>query len=95
MKFKLICEHEEGDVVTHQFEKEFLNDVLNRMQDFLRGCGYVFDGTLDIVSEDEMYPPVQVEPQEFDFGKEHDEMLSKIATEKEYRNSDVDTDGRC
>lgn len=53
MKFKLICEHEEGDVITHEFNKVFLNDVVERMQDFLKGCGFIFDGTLDIVYEEE------------------------------------------
>lgn len=52
MKFKLICEHEEGDVITHEFNKVLLSDVIMRMQDFLKGCGYVFDGTLDIVEEE-------------------------------------------
>lgn len=92
MKFKLICEHEEGDVVTHEFQKVTLNDVLMRMQDFLKGCGYVFDGTLDIVPEDEMFPQAQVEPEGSDFGDDHNEPL---VLPKEYRNSDVDTDGRC
>lgn len=92
MKFKLICEHEEGDVVTHEFEKEFLNDVLDRMHDFLKGCGYVFDGTVDIVEEETT--PINIGKQ-FDFGEEHDEMVSKLTTEKEYRNSDEDQDGRC
>ena len=97
MKFKLICEYEEGDLVTHEFNKELLSDVLMRMQDFLKGCGYVFDGTLDIVPDEEMFPSAQTEsePQQFNFGEEHDEMISKMSTEKEYRNSNVDQDGRC
>lgn len=93
MKFKLVCQHEEGDVVTHEFQKVFLNDVLLRMQDFLKGCGYVFDGTLDIVSDEEMYPGIQIEPQEAD------ELIIQSGSSgglaKEYRNSDVDVDGRC
>jgi hypothetical protein len=56
MKFKLICEHEEGDVVTHEFNKVVLSDVLLRMQDFLKGVGFVFDGQLDII-EDDIPPP--------------------------------------
>ena len=52
MKFKLICEHEEGDVITHEFNKVLLSDVMMRVQDFLKGCGFVFDGTLDIVEEE-------------------------------------------
>lgn len=84
MKFTLICEHEEGDVVTHEFEKEFLNDVLNRMHDFLKGCGYVFDGTLDIVPEEEMFSTI-----------EHAEKELNEEEKKSYRNSDIDPDGRC
>lgn len=56
MKFKLICEHEPGDVVTHEFSRILLCDVLERTQDFLKGCGFVFDGQLDII-EDEPPPP--------------------------------------
>jgi len=53
VKFKLICDYENGDgLITHEFEKVLLSDVLTHMQDFLKGCGFVFDGTLDIVEED-------------------------------------------
>ncbi len=91
MKFKLVCEYEEGDLVTHEFNKELLSDVLMRMQDFLKGCGYVFDGTLDIVPEDEMFPPVQIDSQDIDFNE--NQFVQGL--QKEYRNSDIDPDGRC
>lgn len=100
MKFKLICEYEEGDLVTHEFNKELLSDVLMRMQDFLKGCGYVFDGTLDIVPDEEMFPSVQTEsePQQFNFrGPDELDIQPGLrgGLAKEYRNSDVDQDGRC
>ncbi len=88
MKFKLTCEHEEGDLITHEFNKVFLGDVVERMQDFLKGCGFVFDGTLDIVPDEELFPPSE-EFNEEKFGQELQEM------HKEYRNSDIDPDGRC
>ena len=75
MKFKFICEHEEGDVVTHEFNKVTLYDVLLRMQDFLKGAGFVFDGQLDIVEEDMPPPPYWYdddfpEPTEADFDQD-------------------------
>lgn len=55
--FKLVCEHrnpwdETLDVRnTTEFEYEQLSDVISAFEDFLRGCGYVFEGNLDIVEE--------------------------------------------
>lgn len=83
MKFKLICEYEDGDVITHEFSKIFLYDVLERTQDFLKGCGFVFNGTLDIVSGEFVEPSEKV-------STDQDIII------KDYRNSsDVDEDGRC
>ena len=48
MKFKLICEQEQGDLVTHEFEQESLGSILIRIQDFLKGCGFDFVGQLTI-----------------------------------------------
>lgn len=52
-KFTLIAEHndDDGNVtsrVTHEFEEEFLNDVIMHLQEFLRGTGYYFQGDLGI-----------------------------------------------
>lgn len=64
-KFKFECEHRNAwdetldSKVTMEFDKEFLPDVLEQFEQFLRGCGYYFDGRLELV-EDE---PVE---QEFD-----------------------------
>ncbi len=79
MKFKFICEHEEGDIVTHEFDKLTLSDVLMRMQDFLKGCGYVFNGTLDIIEDDT--------PSVYAFENTDPPTAVEIA--------DIDDDGRC
>ena len=59
-KFTLIAEHYDemtGDIestVTHQFDKEYLPDVVMAMQEFLRGVGYYFDGELNISEDNEV-----------------------------------------
>jgi hypothetical protein len=50
-KFTLTCEHDDGTVVTHQLEKDYLPEVLESVDLFLRGCGYYTDGYLDYVSD--------------------------------------------
>jgi len=59
MKFTFVAESENqhGEVVrtnTLQFEGEFLDGVLLEMQEFLRGCGYYFDGQLQLVIESDV-----------------------------------------
>lgn len=54
MKFTLICEHESGPKVTHEFESVFLPDTLDNIENFLKGCGFGLNGTLDIVSNDDL-----------------------------------------
>lgn len=39
---------------TMEFEVDQLQDVLVYFEQFLKGAGYVFDGTLDIVPPDEL-----------------------------------------
>lgn len=34
---------------TVEFKAEVLSDILEQFELFLRGCGFVFDGSLDIV----------------------------------------------
>jgi|VirMetMinimDraft_7_1064189.scaffolds.fasta_scaffold304825_2 hypothetical protein len=58
-KFMLtsICE---DIVTTKEFDSDYLYDVVERFEEFLRGCGYFFDGRLDIVNEcesEEKYSP--------------------------------------
>ena len=38
--------------VTHEFNEDFLSDVVLMMQEFLRGVGYYFDGELMILDEE-------------------------------------------
>lgn len=57
--FKLECEHrfpwdETLDIRnTTEFNYDDIDSVLMGMTDFLRGCGFVFDGQLQIVDEQE------------------------------------------
>jgi hypothetical protein len=51
MKYTLTCT--DGNFTnTVEFEQDFLPSVLENMQLFLRGCGFYFDGTLDIINEE-------------------------------------------
>lgn len=51
MKFTFIAEHDSGEKITYESEKEFLHDVVSDFELFLRGCGFYFDGVLDFVDE--------------------------------------------
>jgi hypothetical protein len=41
--------------VTFTFHADSLTQVLEKYQDFLKGCGFVFQGQLDIVPDEEFY----------------------------------------
>lgn len=85
MKFTLVCEYGDETKITHEFKNVMLSDVLEHMQDFLKGCGFVFDGVLDIVDENGEQQP-------------HDLIVETPEPEKlykSYRNEDIDVDGRC
>ena len=47
----------DGTVNIRIFSKEMLPDVLEEMELFLKGCGFFFNGTLDIIDEEE--PTIQ------------------------------------
>ena len=57
-KFTLIAEHTDiygkptSHKVTHEFNVDTLNDVLENTDLFLRGCGFVPTGTLDYVVDE-------------------------------------------
>lgn len=53
-KFTLICEHDTSEMIknSYEFNSDFLPDVLMNIENFLRGCGFVFEGQLDIINED-------------------------------------------
>jgi hypothetical protein len=51
MKYTLTCT--DGNFKnTVEFEEDFLVSVLEHMQLFLKGSGFYFDGTLDIINEE-------------------------------------------
>lgn len=55
-KFTLTAEHKDfnGKVTsttTNTFEVDYLPDVLENIELFLRGTGFYFDGDLDIINE--------------------------------------------
>lgn len=53
-KFTITREYKEPLVKnTIEFEEVVLYRVLEHMEDFLRGCGFVFKGHLEIVEEKE------------------------------------------
>jgi hypothetical protein len=52
-KFEFKMTSYDGTVQARTFSKEMLPDVLEEFEMFLKGCGFVFDGIVDIVSEDE------------------------------------------
>lgn len=57
-KFTLIGEHTDftgepdGTKVTYEFYVEHINDVLEHVDLFIRGCGYNPSGTLDYVIDE-------------------------------------------
>lgn len=58
MKYTLIKESRNdednyGSRLEYQFDAINLSDMLEHYQNFLKGCGYVFDGELDIAEEEE------------------------------------------
>lgn len=60
-KFTLIGEHTDlkgnpnGSKMTYEFYCEYLPEVLEHFDLFLRGCGYHPNGTLDFVPDQEYY----------------------------------------
>ena len=62
MKYTLTCEQGTFKTTT-EFEEDFLPSVLENMQLFLKGCGFHFDGTLDIINEEteELYSETHVD----------------------------------
>lgn len=51
-KFTFICEHLDPLVrTTHEFEVEYIGDVVQEFETFLRGSGFYFNGNLDFVEE--------------------------------------------
>lgn len=41
----------EDSSLIYEFQEENLHDVISRFEGFLRGCGFQFNGTLEIVED--------------------------------------------
>ena len=53
-RFKLICDHScdlDTHVVTHEFNADYLPDVLQNIDMFLKGAGYIYNGIVDIIDD--------------------------------------------
>jgi hypothetical protein len=51
---KFTFKHENDDcLIEHSYNEEYLHNVVMRMEEFLRGCGFIFDGSLEIVENSE------------------------------------------
>lgn len=77
MKFTLKCEqfnysNYPGEVksvnkaITHEFQNPSLSEALENFEAFLRGSGFVFDGYIDLVpnEEDKIWPEDDLEQEE-------------------------------
>lgn len=51
-KFTLIAEHKGAHKITHEFDEDFLPDVLDNIELFLRGAGFCSNGVLEFVEEE-------------------------------------------
>ena len=57
MKYTLIAEDDyDGSTTTREFNADSLTYVLPEIELFLKGAGFVFDGTLDFVNDFETEP---------------------------------------
>lgn len=60
-KFTLICEHSDlygnpNQKMTHEFTAETLDEVLENMELFIKGSGYIPSGVLDFVPMEDDIP---------------------------------------
>lgn len=49
----ILTSFQDENVTTKEFESDYLFDVVERFEEFLRGCGYCFEGTLEIVNDED------------------------------------------
>ena len=73
-KFTFICEEEPmpfADAVsskrTVEFKAESISDIVNEFEMFLKGCGFNFEGRLDLVQEEHEWVQDNRADQEFDY----------------------------
>lgn len=52
-KYTFTCKHSSSDDVTVNTQADTLFDVIQSFEQFLRGAGFYFEGSLDIVQEEE------------------------------------------
>lgn len=41
-----------GNKLISEFQSDYLSDILEKFQDFLKGSGFIIDGQLDIVNDE-------------------------------------------
>ena len=77
MKYTLIAEDTwDHSKTTREFEVDALPEVLSEIQLFLKGVGFVFDGTLDFVNDFDDTPNYDEENyQETDYDEPHVEEM--------------------
>lgn len=69
-KFTLICDHScdlDTHVITHQFNADYLPDVLLNLDMFLRGAGYIYEGAVDIIEPEPQATPSTDDVQHNDY----------------------------
>jgi hypothetical protein len=69
MKYTLIAEDTYGgSKTTREFEADYLPNVLEELELFLKGAGFIFDGNLDFVNDfEEDYTEQKFDTEEFQF----------------------------
>ncbi len=67
-KFIFVCQEESMPFVnsieskrTVEFNADGLHDIITEFENFLRGCGFHFEGQLDFVYEDSWTPKSEIE----------------------------------
>lgn len=73
-KFTFICEEEAmpfADAVsskrTVEFKADSISNIVSEFEMFLKGCGFNFDGRLDLVQEEHEWIQDKRADQEFDY----------------------------
>ena len=70
-KMTFVCEHQHPinkdsnlSKLTYESNREYLYDILEDFEDFLRGCGFYIDGKLEIVNKEDVeivFDPIDTE----------------------------------
>lgn len=60
-KMTFVCEHQHPinkdsnlSKVTYESNREYLYDIIEDFEDFLRGCGFYIDGKLEVVDKEDV-----------------------------------------